>query len=281
MRERHSDDPLGNADVLSLLTEERQAYLAIQGASTPHVTPMLYGLARGRLGFFAEVGTLKARALAKRDHAGILVRRARGVFIASGRVRIIDPLRPTSLAIGSGPLIAAGPLVLSYLLRNAADLHAFGRDALRGRAGRPPKRRSMLVFTPERALLVQRNKLTTWGLWPSTETTDGRLEHAHLDVVVACKTSVGPLAVPGRWNPEDRDVELPRWLSQVVGLQDGPVSLVVDDYGEPGPAAKHGFLIKGDGRISEGQAETILRIETERISTWDGVATDTAGGKPR
>ena len=117
-------DVLSYPPVVSLLTEERQAYLSVQGDGPPHVTPMLYGLGHGRFGFFAEAGTLKTRILADHDGAGVLVRRRRSLFLASGTARLVDLLSPRSVLRGRRELPRGALLTASFTVRNAIDLGA-------------------------------------------------------------------------------------------------------------------------------------------------------------
>jgi hypothetical protein len=269
-------EPLSFPPVVSLLTEERQAYLTVQGDGPPHVTPMLYGLGAGRIGFFAEAGTLKTRILAKHEGAGVLVRRRRNLFLASGSARLVDLLSPRSLVRGVGELPGGALLTASFTVRNAVDLVGFARDAVRGRAGAPPMRRALVSFRPERALFVSPAGLRTWGDWPGATPGGGAgHEHAHLDVELAAETGAGPLPLPGRWDPRREEVEIPRWLADIVRFDGGPVAIVVDDYGRPGPAAKQGMLLKGEGRVVDRRDDAlVLAVDTDRVATWDGVDTE-------
>ncbi len=271
-----ASDSLSYPPVVSLLTEERQAYLSVQGKGPPHVTPMLYGLGHGRFGFFAEAGTLKTRILSDHEGAGVLVRRRRGLFLASGTARLVDLLSPRSLVRGRNELPLGALLTASFTVRNAIDLVAFVRDALQGQAGSPPMRRALVTFEPERALFVSPGELRTWGEWPGSPLDDGAgHEHAHLDVELAVETSAGPLPLSGRWDPEREQVEIPRWLTDTVGFEGGPVAIVVDDYGAAGPAAKQGMLLKGESRIVERRPDVlVLAVDTERVAACDGVDTE-------
>jgi hypothetical protein len=60
--------------------------------------------------------------------------------------------------------------------------------------------------------------------------------------------------------------------------QPAAASVVLDDYGCPGPAAKRGVLLRGRGspvHVSCADAWRRLRIEAHRRTTWDGVDTIT------
>jgi hypothetical protein len=49
---------------------------------------------------------------------------------------------------------------------------------------------------------------------------------------------------------------------------------VVDEYSAPGPAAKHGTLLRGTGHINDNSG--FVDVEPDRLVEWDGVETMSA-----
>lgn len=241
---------LTQQQVRSVLTEGRQAYLAIETRQGPHVTPELYGLVDDYLGMWVATSTVKAKVLRRSGAVGVLVRTAVGAVVISGTAQIFDPLRPP---LNAGRLVGAGRLTVNFTLRNAADLVAFGRDTLAGATGFPPARRVLIVVRPDRA---------------------SSIEGFANDVVVGLCSSTGPLAVPGRWLGDDR-VALPPEVEALDCAGDGPVSVTSDDYVAPGPAAKRGVLLRGEGHLASEDGRLVMTINPTRRTEWDGVRTST------
>jgi len=253
---------LSQQEIRTVLTEGRQAYLAVDTRHGPHVTPELYGVIDDSLGMWVATSTLKAKVLRESRAVGVLVRTAAGAVVMSGTGEVLDPLRPP---LNPARLLGAGRLTVNFTLRNVPDLVAFGRDTLAGATGFPPARRVLIVIRPEHA-----------------STVDAFAN----DVVVGLRTPVGPLAVPGRWLGDDR-VELPAEMADLAGTTDGPVSVTADEYVGPGPAAKRGVLLRGEGRLVEEDDRLVLSVQPIRRTEWRGVHISTepvaqpVPGRPR
>ena len=236
--------------ISSVLHEARQAHVAVSASSGPHAAPVLFGVAGERLGFLTATPTLIARSLSNGDRAGALVRSGPRAIVGSGEVQVIDPFRPRSLAAAVTRAPTAAQLVASFGLRNVPDLLGFVRDAAQGRVGKlPPPRRVLIVFETAE--------------WIVTD------EAGDADVVLAAHGELGPVALPARWEPEGERVHVPETLLKEVGLHDGRVAVVADEYGRPGPAAKQGLILRGEGTVRRGAVD----IEPDRVSEWDGVET--------
>ena len=241
---------LSQQQIRSVLTEGRQAYLAIDTGQGPHVTPELYGLIDDHLGMWVATSTVKAKVLRRTRAVGVLVRTATGAVVIGGTGEVIDPLRPP---LSPGRLVDAARLTVNFTLRNAADLVAFGRDTLAGATGFPPARRVLIVVRPERS---------------------SGIEGFANDVVVGLSSPAGPLAVPGRWLGDGR-VELPATVEGLDDVVEGPVAVTADEYVQPGPAAKRGVLLRGDGNLAHEDDRLILTVHPTRRTEWDGVHTET------
>jgi hypothetical protein len=68
-------------------------------------------------------------------------------------------------------------------------------------------------------------------------------------------------------------------LLQLLDLVDEfDVSVVVDDYGAPGPAAKRGVLVRGRGRVAADEPG-FVEVDPDAATTWSGVETASASVK--
>lgn len=267
--------------VTSVLAEGRQAYLAVTSAQGPHVTPELYAWSSGRLWSAVATTTLKAKVVGRNPVAGALVTGRDRSVVLHGRVDAIDLRRPGGW-LGPLGLPATARALARFTARNMDDLVAFAADLATGRLGASlPAARVVLRFTPEAAALIEGDAVTgRWGAWaalggePSTARTT---RPAGRPVVVGLP---GPLAVPGRWREEERVVHVvPDVLGLAAAANDAvtasrrwwPLGLVVDDYVAPGPAAKRGTLLRGQGRRNGTRGRIDVRVDRE--VEWNGVRT--------
>src|SRR5947199_97836 len=79
---RPADAPLLDPRVLRVITRAPHAYLTIEAATGPHVTPMLFAITATRLWFVMERTTLKVRVLRQRPAVGIVVDGGRFAVVA-------------------------------------------------------------------------------------------------------------------------------------------------------------------------------------------------------
>ena len=238
--------------ISSILHEARQAHVAVSASSGPHAAPVLFGVAGEQLGFLTAAPTLIARSLQSGHTAGVLVRSGPRAVVGTGTVQVVDVLRPRSLVAAVPRVPTAAQLLGSFGLRNVPDLLGFVRDAARGKVGpMPPPRRVLIVFES--------------ADWVVTD------EAGDADVVVAAVADRGPVALPGRWEAEGDRAHVPAALLKEVGVHNGPVAVVADEYVGPGPAAKEGLILRGEGTIRRDAIE----IVPERVSEWSGVETAT------
>jgi hypothetical protein len=261
-----------------VLAEGRQAYVAVDAKDGPHVTPELYAAAGDDLWFLVAATTLKARVVPANDRIAALVRTPGRAVVLSGPARTYDVRSPADVGRAVTDANVAKALT-GFLLRNAGDLAAFGRDALSGRLGRRlPPRRILIRLTPTRAALLDGARLVTaTGDWPGPARTGeaGPLAGA-ADAVVGWSGPDGPLALPARTDgsTDGSTATVPVALAALAALPDeAPACLVTDAYNDLGPAAKTGTLLRGSGRLAPDGTAT---IDVERTTTWDGVVTTTA-----
>lgn len=273
--------------VATVLHEARQAHLAVATVGGPHVTPVLYAFDRRRLWFLAASPTVKARTVATGSRGAALVTTPGIAVVFAGTLERLDPLTPSSLVRAGAAVPSVPAAVARFAVRNAVDLLGFVGDAVRGRAGRmPPHRRVLLALRPERLAVVDdAGVVAVAGDWPGEAPEGGGGPTATVAVpsgtqaVVGWDGPDGPLALPGRWDAERGEASVLDELAALTGTrQPAAAAVVFDDYGRPGPAAKRGVLLRGRGSpadVTPADGWRRLRIEADRRTSWDGIETTT------
>jgi hypothetical protein len=255
------------------LDEGRQAHIAITSDGGPHVTPDLYAWSGGSLWFAVATSTLKARVLAREPAVGAVVSIPGRSVLLAGQAHLYDPRSLLGLARRLPDLPRTTVALTRFTVRNAPDLLAFVGDTATGRLGlRPPPLRVLVRLDPDRAVLLEGDEVVEgYGRWAAIRPSSGAtLPGGGEAAVVALPGSV---AVPGRWYEEDRCVRIAPGLRALVDLSGSfPMAVVVDEYGAPGPAAKQGTLLRGRGRLTDG--DQTIEVQPERLVTWEGVETD-------
>jgi hypothetical protein len=276
-----------SGDVVSTLAEGRQAHIAMQTSTGPHVTPELYAWSNDRLWFASASSTLKAKVLRRRCHASTLITVASRNVILSGNIEVIDPREPLTMLRRVRKLPAVARALVHYTTRNAPDLAGFAADTATGKLGwRVPPVRLLFGLSPICAAYVENDAVVgCWGEWTCPESgEDATIPAGGVSAVAAFP---GPVAVPARFFIEQQVLHVPRGLLELLRLNDTfEVSVVVDEYTAPGPAAKRGTLIRGRGRVATDDPG-FVEIDAERIVDWDGLHTTAhdrqvhVSGRPR
>jgi hypothetical protein len=257
-------------DAVGALHQGRQAYVAVAAGAGPHVTPELYAWSGGRLWFASATTTLKTRSLRRRGRAAAVVSAGGRDVLVRGPVESFDLRHPVELARSAPLLPAAGVAWLGYAVRNAPDLIAFGFDALSGRLGPGlPPLRVLHTITPTSAAVLEGGELVArWGRWPGEPSSTRAPRAVRGQPAVAALP--GPVVLPGAWDEPGRTFHVAPALADLAGV-DGrfPMSVVRDEYFAPGPAAKEGSLLRGEGRTTSSPGALVL--DPERLVEWDGV----------
>jgi hypothetical protein len=268
----------------STLAEGRQVHVAVASVDGPHVTPELYAWSGGRLWFASARGTLKANVLGRDPALGAVVSVPGRSVMLVGEVEVYDPLDPVGLARAACGLPAAARALADFGVRNAPDLLAFGADLVTGRLGwRPPPARVLFALDPRCALGLENGVIVdAAGDW-STLAAEAAAELVVVDDAEHADQSAGgapavlavpgPVALPGRWFGDRQVLELAPALLPLVPSGRFDLSVVVDEYSAPGPAAKQGTLLRGRGRLARGGAAAV-EVDPERQVQWDGVDTE-------
>lgn len=265
--------PLDTDAIRSALQEGRQGYLSVRSLRGPHVTPELYAWSGDALWFAFATSTVKAKVLARDPAAAAVVTLSGRSVLLRGDVELVDPRRPDRIArhLRQLPQIAAA--LGRYTVRNAPDLMAFVGDLGRARLGwRPPPLRVLAAFRPTATLLLEGDEVNSGsGAWAGAQRGTVDPPIGGQPVVVGLP---GPVATPGRWFDDEREVWVPPQVLALADLdEEVPVGVVVDEYVAPGPAAKQGTLLRGTARRAGPGRPGVLVVEPDRIVDWDGVET--------
>ena len=238
--------------VASVLAGAPVAYLAVETASGPHVTPLLFAATPDRLWFGVGRGTLKARVLAKRPAVGVVVPGAGASVAIRGEAKLLDRL-PTS-----PPELARAPFALpAFASHNALEVAAFARDVARRGA-------QLQSLTP---LSVRIETLELLDGWPA-------------QAVLGWMAAGGPLALPARWDPRSNRARVPAApLRDAGGSRTAAACVCIDESEGPGPLAKRGRLLRGRGRATLRGDIASVALEPERMTRWKGFQTQTAAGR--
>lgn len=234
--------------VARVLTRAGFAYLAVGTSSGPHVTPLLFGFTPDRLWFGIGRGTLKARVLAKRGAVGVVVPGESASVAIRGQATFVDRLPPA-------PELVCAPLALTvFAAHNAVEMAAFARDVVqRGAQPRPLAPVSVSVDAVE--LLPG---------WPA-------------QAVLGWMAPGGPIALPASWHPDRHRALVPAaQLRAAGGARTARACVCIDESeGRPGPLAKRGRLLRGEGHAKLRGEIASVAIEVERVTRWKGFRTRT------
>jgi hypothetical protein len=235
-------------DVASVLSRASFAFLAVETASGPHVTPLLFAATPDRLWFGIGRGTLKARVVGKRPAVGVVVPGEEGSVAIRGQAKLLDRL-PASPAE-----LARAPFALpAFAARNALEMAAFARDLVR--SGSQPQ--------PLAPLSVRVETLDLLPGWPA-------------QAVLGWMTPGGPIALPANWNARTERARVPAApLKTAGGSRTAAACVCIDESQGLGPLAKRGRLLRGQGhaRLRGDSASVVL--ELERVTRWKGFRTRT------
>jgi hypothetical protein len=234
-------------NVARVLTRASFAYLAVETSSGPHVTPLLFAFTPDRLWFGIGRGTLKARVLAKRRAVGVVVPGESASVAIRGQATFVDRLPPA-------PELVCAPLALTaFASHNAVEMAAFARDVVqRGAQPRPLAPVSVSVDAVE--LLPG---------WPA-------------QAVLGWTAPGGPVALPARWHPDRHRAVVPAApLRAAGGARTAQACICIDESEGPGPLAKGGRLLRGEGHAKLRGEIASVAIEVERVTRWKGFRTRT------
>jgi nitroimidazol reductase NimA-like FMN-containing flavoprotein (pyridoxamine 5'-phosphate oxidase superfamily) len=204
--------------VRRLLERGAFCHVAAMTPDGPHVTPMVFAEAGGRVWVTTSRGSVKARAWRSDPRVAGMVRAGREAVMFTGTATMHDALDPDSWgrSLRNGPLLALA--ALRFTRKNTRFFAGYAVDAARVPLAWTPPGRVFVELTIDRtALLDDASRQRTWGEWPGGA--------ASLERFRALRTGPAPLA------PLPRDVReaLGEGGAGVLAVEgrDGPVALPV------------------------------------------------------
>jgi hypothetical protein len=235
--------------VASVLGGASVAYLAVETSTGPHVTPLLFAATPDRLWFGIGRGTVKARAVAKRPAVAVVVPGPEASVAVRGEAALLDRL-PASPAE-----LARAPFALpAFASRNALEMAAFARDV--ARRGAQPQ--------PLAPLSVRVEALDLLDGWSAK-------------AVLGWMAADGPIALPASWDEQTRRARVPAGpLREAGGSRTAAACVCIDESEGPGPLAKRGRLLRGQGHATLRGDIARVALEAERVTRWKGFQTRTA-----
>lgn len=237
-----------NRQVATILGKASIGYLAVETASGPHVTPLLFAVTPDRLWFGIGRRTLKARALAKRPAVGVVVAYGGSSVAIRGEAALLDRLPPPAAELARAPL--AFPVFAS---RNVFEMAAFARDVV-GSGAQPQ---------PLAPVSVRVDSLVLLDGWPG-------------EAVLGWMTPDGPIALPAKWDERALRARVPASpLRAAGGARTAAACVCLDESKGKGPLAKRGRMIRGTGRARIRDDTAIVTLEPSRITRWQGFQTTT------
>ncbi|CAN5833996.1 MAG: pyridoxamine 5'-phosphate oxidase family protein [Ilumatobacteraceae bacterium] len=270
--------------------------LAVVDRHGPHVTLAAGAKVGGRHWSTTSVSAAKVRALRRNPRAGVLSIDAdgHGWSLVVGRATILDPRRPFDGLADPAAVSLAGMALTRLGLANADQIVGYLRDgASVPNTWRPPSRVLIAVRAEHR--LTWRNGVVadaTGQLARSRPLPRPTRQRRHrVDPAVAAgvesvnralvtdagtctvgfTTPLGPVAVPGWWDPSgtvriDRNV-----LCNVPVDLPGPCCVTIDDSHDARPSAKRGVMLRCvAGRLARGDEHVDLAVRVESAISWHG-----------
>lgn len=240
----------------------------------PHVTPMVFAPAGGRLWVTTSRGSVKARAWRADPRFAGVVRDGREAVALVGTAATHDALDPASWSrsLREAPLVALA--TARFTRKNARFFAGYAVDARRIPLAWTPPGRVFVELRVERTALVDDGgRLRAWGAWPDETAVHDRFRAVrtgsdplaslpsdvraalgdHGDGVLAVEGSDGPVALPAAWSLDGAALyaALPAETLALAGTATATprVALAMDRPSSWRARHMVGAMARGDGEI--------------------------------
>jgi hypothetical protein len=279
------------------------AYLGVDTATGPHVTPMVYAVDGDRLWVTTSRHSVKYRAWRRDGAVAGMVETEDGWVSFRGRVRVYDALDPWSwpAAVAAGPRLVRA--TARFGLKNARFFAGYAADARRVPLAWMPPRRVFAGIDPAAGRVVGPggDVMAGWGAWPTgsryrrslSELPAGR----GLDLRAPAEirktlgaSGTGALALDG---PAGLTVLPCRWRRQAgQGTYEAALARSALNLASAGPesraaltldrastwraSAMFGMLLQGRAHLHAASEEAVVRIRPDRVVWWRGWSTGSA-----
>jgi nitroimidazol reductase NimA-like FMN-containing flavoprotein (pyridoxamine 5'-phosphate oxidase superfamily) len=266
-------------------------------AAVPHVTPMVFAFAGGRLWVTTSRRSLKARFWRTDPRYAGLVRAGSTALIITGTATTHDALDPRSWrrSLSDAPLLAVASA--RFTRKNARFFAGYAFDARKVPLAWTPPGRVFVELGIERSALVEGDGVQRWGEWPDQLGSRDRFRasrtgRAALEAIpesvrdavgtmgagaLALEGGNGPVVLPARWTVDGAAlyaVVSARTLSLAgVTMTSVPVALCIDRPSTWRASEMVGAMARGEGEI-----HVVDRLQSGATSARAVVRAAGAGG---
>lgn len=257
-------------EIGEVLTAASTCYLAVASPSGPHVTPARFAVLGDRLWSLVGSSSVKATSLKKRPVVSVTATAGKDSIVVQGQAVVIDPTDPIGALRALSELSLLSPALLKYLVRNVTEvttwLRAIAGGLTKGTAGGMP---SVVAVRPEGGALFRDGELVPLGRWLDRRTSVAPREAEGSPAVLGWSNEQGVVALPVRWNGETARVS--RALAELVEADMISDAALTFDRADD----MRGVMMRGKGELVPAEDLLELRLDTEKITYWDGTETGT------
>jgi nitroimidazol reductase NimA-like FMN-containing flavoprotein (pyridoxamine 5'-phosphate oxidase superfamily) len=281
--------------VRRILEEGVFCYVASLTPIGPHVTPMVFASAAGRVWVTTSRGSVKARAWRRDPRVAGLVRSGDRTAAFTGTVTTYDLLDTDTWgrSLSQGPVLALAGF--RFTQKNARFFAGYAVDAHQVPLAWTPPGRVFAEIRLERSAIVDSGRLTSaWGEWGDTLEGVERFRASNAvapplaglpqrirdglgtsgDGALALATDEGPVVLPVRWADDGEwayAVALSETLALAAPSRAPAVALEVDLASSWRAGAMMGAMIRGHGQVAVVAGLTSGTGSATRIAEQAGV----------
>lgn len=286
---RHWLEEPGYRDILS---ETNSCFLGIETTEGPHVVPVAFSYAFGRLWIIAERSSLETRIADKRSNVGVLVRNGARSIVLRGRSEVLDLTQPWASGLQIVERLLSGPALVNYVRQNASEILSAISNVPAAARDLNPLERVAIVVSPESLCLVDGDTILDrhgpGDAWPEIDVDtpspaqatgeeldldDAAPEIADLvdgsraEAALGWSSSSGPVVLPARWHPQRSLASTPAILLE--GVTRSPVTMCLENDRDA-VEELHGLVIRGTGSVVGSNGYAAIAIEQEKVTYWSG-----------
>jgi hypothetical protein len=288
-----SDGPA--PQVVDVLRRGVFCHLASSTPQGPHVTPMVFAEAGGRVWITTSRGSVKARAWRRDPRVAGLVRSSGGSVAFTGTVRTYDLLEPTTWgrSISESPMLAIA--ALRFTRKNARFFAGYAVDAHHVPLAWTPPGRVFAEFRIERTAMTLDGRLSgTSGAWGNRAHGLDRFRALRAgadplqrlpegvrrdlgdggDGTLALDGDEGLVVLPCSWTVDGSAIyaALRAEVLALAGVEaETPAALGVDHPSSWRARAMVGAMIRGRGEVAAGGRLSSGAGSFERIARSAGI----------
>ena len=275
-----------------VLDATNSCFLGIQTEAGPHVIPVAFTYAFGRLWIIAERSSLKTRIADKRSSVGVLIRNGARSVVLRGRAEVLDVTQPWASGLQIVERILAGPALVNYVRQHASQLLSSISNAPSAARDLNPLERVAIVVAPESLCLVEGDAIVDrrgpGEAWPDAlidagepadavgeevdlgdvpESIAALADESRAEAALGWQSQSGPVVLPARWHPERSLASTPAILLE--GATDSPVAMCLENDGDDLESLE-GLVIRGMGNVVGSNGFAAIAIEQEKVTYWSG-----------